>query len=115
MRGFGGGGMGNMGNMAGLLKQAQKAMQQAEEVQRQLEAESVDGSAGGGMVTCQANGLGKISAITIDPQVVDPEDVEMLQDLVLTAVSEALEKSEQLRQQRQQALMGSMGLPPGMF
>lgn len=115
MRGFGGGGMPNMGGMGGIMKQVQKAMQQAEQVQRELEGETVEGSAGGGMVTCQANGLGKVSAITIDPQVVDPEDVEMLQDLVLTAVTEALDKSETLRQEKQQALMGGMGLPPGMF
>lgn len=115
MRGFGGGGMGNLGNMGGIMKQVQKAMQQAEEVQRQLEGETVEGSAGGGMVTCQANGLGKVSSITISRDVVDPDDVEMLQDLVLTAIGEALEKSEQLRQEKQQALMGGMGLPPGMF
>jgi DNA-binding YbaB/EbfC family protein len=113
MRGFGNlGGLGNMGN---LMKQAQKMMEQAKQIEEELGAQTVEGTAGGGMVTAQASGLGKITAITIDPQVVDPDDVEMLQDLILTAVQQALEKADELKQQRQQQLMGGMGLPPGMM
>ena len=116
MRNFGGGGMGgNMGGMGNLMKQVQKAMEEAQKIQDELAAEVVEGSAGGGMVIAEANGLGKVTAIRIDPQVVDPDDVEMLQDLVLAAVREATDKSEVLREERQKQLMGGMGLPGGMF
>ena len=112
MRGFGNmGGMGNMGNM---LKQAQKMMEQAKQVEEELASQTVEGTAGGGMVVAQMSGLGKVVAIKIDPQVVDPDDVEMLQDLVMSALNEASEKSETLRQDRQKQLMGGMGIP-GLF
>jgi DNA-binding YbaB/EbfC family protein len=113
MRGFGN--MGNIGGMGNLMKQAQKMMEQAKQIEEELGNETVEGTAGGGMVTAQATGLGRVIAIKIDPQVVDPQDVEMLQDLVLSAVHEALDRSEQLRQDRQKQLMGGIGLPPGMF
>jgi len=112
MRGFGNmGGMGNMGNM---LKQAQKMMEQAKQIEDELANQTVEGTAGGGMVIAQMSGLGKVIGIKIDPQVVDPNDVEMLQDLVLSALHEATEKSEGLRQDRQKQLMGGVGIP-GLF
>ena len=113
MRGFGN--LGNLGSMGNIMKQAQKMMEQAKQIEDELADATVEGSAGGGMVTAQATGLGKIVAIKIDPQVVDPDDVEMLQDLVLSAVHEALEKSDELKQERQKQLVGGMGLPPGLF
>jgi DNA-binding YbaB/EbfC family protein len=97
------------------MKHAQKKMEQAQQVQDELANEIVSGSAGGGMVVAEATGLGKITAIRIDPQAVDPDDVEMLQDLILSAINEATEKSEGLREERQKQFMGGMGLPPGMF
>ena len=114
MRGFGGmgGGMGNMGN---IMKQVQKAMAQAEQMQRDLEALQVEGSSGGGMVKVVATGKGQVESITIDPQVVDPEDVEMLQDLVTSAVRDALQKAEDVRGERAGALQNSLGLPPGLM
>lgn len=113
MRGFGN--LGGMGNMGSMLKQAQKMMEQAKRIEEELANTEIEGSAGGGMVTVHANGLGKVTSIRIDPQVVDPEDVEMLQDLVLTAVQDAAEKSETVRQEKQQQLMGGLGMPPGMM
>ena len=109
MRGFGNmGGMGNMGNM---LKQAQKMMEQAKQIEDELANQTVEGTAGGGMVVVQMSGLGKVVSVKIDPQVVDPDDVEMLQDLVVSALHEAGEKSEALRQDRQKQLMGGVGIP----
>jgi DNA-binding YbaB/EbfC family protein len=113
MRGFGNlGGMGSMGN---LMKQAQKAMEQMQRMEQELASLKVEGSAGGGMVRVEATGAGQFEAIHIDPQVVDAEDVEMLQDLVLSAVRDAQEKAVKLKEDRVKQLTGGMGLPPGMF
>ncbi len=112
MRGFGNmGGMGNMGNM---MKQAQQMMEQAKRTEEELANEKVEGSSGGGMVKVEATGTGSVLAIAIDPQVVDPEDVEMLQDLVLSAIRDALDKSVALRQERMKSLTGGLGIP-GLF
>ena len=112
MRGLGNlGGMGNMGN---IMKQAQKAMEQVQKVQDELAAARVEGTAGGGMVRVEANGQGQVESVTIDPQVVDPDDVEMLQDLVVSAVRDAIQKAEQMKEERMKQITGGMGLP-GMF
>jgi nucleoid-associated protein EbfC len=113
MRGFGNmGGMGNMGNM---MKQVQKAMDQAKKMEEELAALRVEGTAGGGMVKVETTGAGVIEGITIDPQVVDPDDVEMLQDLIVSAVRDAMEKAAEVKQQRIQELAGGLPLPPGLF
>ena len=104
-------GMGNMGNM---MKQMKKVQKQMEEMQNQLEQSEVEASAGGGAVTAKANGKKEIIAITIDESVVDPEDVEMLQDLVLAAVNEALRSAEELATQEMNKLTGGMNIP-GLF
>ena len=108
------GNLGNLGGMGGLMKQAQKMMEQAKQIEEELGNQVVEGTAGGGMVVAEMSGLGKVISIKIDPQVVDPDDVEMLQDLVVSALHEASEKSEALRQERQKQLMGGMGIP-GLF
>jgi nucleoid-associated protein EbfC len=113
MRGFGNlGGMGSMGN---LMKQAQKAMEQVQKMEEELASLRVEGSAGGGMVKVEATGSGQVETVTIDPQVVDPDDVEMLQDLIVSAVRDAMEKAAKLKEERVQQLTGGLGLPPGMF
>ena len=113
MRGFGNlGGMGSMGN---LMKQAQKAMEQMQKMEQELAATKIEGSAGGGMVRVEATGAGQFEAVHIDPQVIDPDDAEMLQDLILSAFRDAQEKAIKLKQDRVQELTGGMGLPPGMF
>ena len=113
MRGFGN--MGGLGNMGSIMKQVQKAMEQAQKMEQELAATRVEGSAGGGMVRVEATGAGQIEAVHIDPQVVDPEDVEMLQDLIVSAVRDALQKAAELKQQHLGQLTGGMGLPPGLF
>lgn len=116
MRGFGNmGGMGGgMAGMGGLMKQAQKAMEQMQKLEGELAGMKVEGSAGGGMVKVEATGTGQIEAIVIDPQVVDPEDIEMLQDLVVTAVRDAIEKATEAKAARVQEIMGGMPNIPGM-
>jgi len=106
--------MGNMGGIGDLMKQAQKMADEAKKIEEELGAQRVEGSSGGGMVRVVATGNKEILDITIDPQVVDPEDVEMLQDLVVTAVREALEQVDKLRESKIGALTGGMGLPKGL-
>jgi hypothetical protein len=79
--------------------------------QEALKEETVTATSGGGMVTVIANGHQEIVSIAIDPQVVDPEDVEMLQDMVLAAVNEALEKTRKLAEERMSALTGGLDIP----
>jgi nucleoid-associated protein EbfC len=80
--------------MGGLLKQAQKMQQEMERIQNELAGMKIEGSAGGGMVTAVASGSQELLEIKIDPEVVDPQDVEMLEDLVLAAVNQALENAK---------------------
>jgi DNA-binding YbaB/EbfC family protein len=112
MRGFGNlGGLGNMGNM---MKQAQKAMEQMQRLEEELAQLKVEGSAGGGMVKVEATGAGTFETVTIDPQAVDPDDLEMLQDLILSAFREAQEKANKLKQKRIEELTQGLPIPPGM-
>ena len=105
--GFPGGGMGNMQN---LLKQAQKMQKEMQEKHEAVAAKEIETSAGGGAVVVKATGDKVIKEIIIKKEVVDPEDVEMLQDLVLTAVNEALSKADSMMQSE----LGSFNIP-GMF
>ncbi|NLK43043.1 MAG: YbaB/EbfC family nucleoid-associated protein [Tissierellia bacterium] len=102
---------GNMGNM---MKQMQKMQKKMEEMQQQLQETEVEASAGGGAVTCKVNGKKEVLEITIDESVVDPEDVEMLQDLVLAAVNEALRKADEMMESEMRKLTGGMNIP-GLF
>lgn len=106
------GGMG--GNMNNLLKQAQKLQQQMEKMQGELENKSFEVSVGGGAVVAVANGKKQILDIKIKQDVVDPDDVEMLQDLVITAVNEVLRKAEEETTKEMGKVTGGMNLP-GMF
>ena len=107
-------GMGGMGNMNKMLKQAQKMQQDMAKLQEELEEKTVEASAGGGAVTVIASGKKEIQEIKIDPEVVDPDDVEMLQDLVLAAVNEAIRKAEEMVSSEMGKITGGMNLP-GMF
>ena len=108
--------MGGMGgaNMNQMIKQAQKMQQDMLKMQEELEETTVEASAGGGMVTVTATAKKEITAIKIDPECVDPEDVEMLEDLVLSAVQEALKKAEDVSAQQMSKITGGMNLP-GLF
>jgi nucleoid-associated protein EbfC len=98
-------------NMQQMLKQVQKMQQDMELAQQELANETVDASSGGGMVTVTVSGALEVRAIKIAPDAVDPEDVEMLCDLVLAAVNEALRSAQQLAADRMGAVTG--GLDPG--
>ena len=108
--GFPGGGI--PGNMNNLMKQAQKMQRQMEEAQKELEEKEVEAAAGGGAVKVKVSGKKEIVAVTIDPEVVDPDDVEMLEDLIMAATNEALRKVEEETNAVMSKLTGGM---PGMF
>ena len=97
--------------MQQMLKQAQKMQEKLAKVQEELEAREYEASAGGGMVTVKANGKKEILALTIQPEAVDPEDVEMLQDMVVAAVNEALRAASEAANARMNAVMGGMKIP----
>lgn len=97
--------------MRDMMKQAQQMQRQMEEAQAALAEQTVEGSAGGGMVTATVTGQLDLTALTISKDVVDPDDIEMLQDLVLSAVKDALEKAKALQQEKLGAITGGMQLP----
>lgn len=111
MRGGMGGGGGNMNQM---MKQVKKMQEQMLKAQEELATKTVEGSAGGGVVTVTANGQKNILSVTIKPEAVDPDDVEMLQDLVMTAVNDALTKADELANQDMGKFTGGMNIP-GLF
>ena len=96
-------------NMNNLLKQAQKMQRQMEEAQASLETEEAVATAGGGAVEVRVSGKKEITKIKIDKEVVDPEDVEMLEDLVMAAVNEALRKVEEMSEKKMNAITGGLG------
>ena len=102
-------------NMQQILKQAQKMQQDMLAAQEALKDEVVEASAGGGMVTVKVTGDLVVKSIAIDPDAVDPEDVEMLEDLVLTGVKQAIEKGKGLAQSEMGRMTSGLGLPPGMM
>lgn len=101
-----------MKKMQDMQAQMQKSMA---DMQKELGTLEVEGTAGQGKVTAKANGHQDILSIKIDPEVVDPSDVEMLEDLVFTAVKDAIDKSKELSQKKMSSLTAGLNLPPGMF
>lgn len=106
-----------MKDFANLMRQAQRVKQELERLQEEAANQRVEGSAGGGMVTALVNGRGELLEVRIDPEVVRGEDLEMLQDLIVAAVNDALKKSRELFAQEMGRLAGGLGLPPipGLF
>ena len=104
----GGGGMGNMGAM---MKQAQKMQAELAKAQDEIKDMEYEATAGGGMVKVVANGDMTVDSIVIDPEAVDPEDVEMLQDMVAAAVNEALRGMSDVSAQRLNSVTGGMNIP----
>ena len=98
-------------NMNSLMKQAQQMQKRMMEIQEELANRTVESTVGGGMVTVIANGQQEILSIKISPEVVDPEDVEMLEDLVLAAVNEARRKSQELMTEEMSKLTGGVKIP----
>jgi DNA-binding YbaB/EbfC family protein len=100
-------------NMQQMMKQVQKMQADMIAAQEKLKDETVEATAGGGMVTVVVTGDQVVKSVAIDPQAVDPEDVEMLQDMVLAAVNEGLRKSQELATQKLGAVTGGLGAPGG--
>lgn len=100
--------------LGNIMKQAQQMQARIARVQQELETKEVEATAGGGMVTARANGKQQLLDLKIEKAVVDPEDIEMLQDLVLAAVNEAIKKSQEMIQEEMSKVTGGMNIP-GMF
>ena len=107
-------GMGMGGNMQQLARQAQKLQQKMAEMQEELEAREYEASAGGGMVSVKVSGKKELLALTIKPEAVDPDDVEMLEDMVMAAVNEALRTASETTEREMSKLTGGMNMP-GLF
>jgi nucleoid-associated protein EbfC len=105
---------GKMGDLGQIMKQAQKMLEDTRKVEESLAEERIETTSGGGMVKAVVTGKGEIVEIKIDPQVVDPEDIEMLEDLIVGAVREALEQASQLKTEKMKDITGGMGIP-GLF
>lgn len=101
-------------NIAKMMKQAQKMQSEMAKMQEELAEKEIEVSVGGGKVQVTGNGAGEITAIKIDPEVVDPEDVEMLEDLVMSGVKQAIEQGKEMSQAEMGKLTQGLGLPPGM-
>jgi DNA-binding YbaB/EbfC family protein len=104
-------------NMGNLMKQAQQFQNRMAKLQQELGQKTIEATSGGGMVTVVVNGQQEIVSIKIDPEVVDPEDIEMLQDLVLAAVNDGLSRAKKMVNDEMAKLTGGLNLPniPGMF
>jgi DNA-binding YbaB/EbfC family protein len=103
-----------MGNLGGLLKQAQQMQENMVKLQEEMDAARFEAGSGGGLVTAIVTGKGQLESISIKPEAIDPEDIEMLEDLIVTAVRAACEEAETVRAEKMQEATGGMGLPPGL-
>lgn len=110
-----GGGMPNMKQMQQLQAKAMKMQREMEETQAALEEETVSATAGGGAVEITVSGKKEITAVKIDKEAVDPEDVEMLEDLIMAAANEALRKMDELSSERMAKITGGLGGAGGLF
>lgn len=106
---------GNMGNMAGMMKKVQKLQADMAKLQEELKTRTLEVTAGGGAIKVVITGEKQIQSLKISPAAVDPEDVEMLEDLVAAAINEAIKKVDDMMAQEMGKLTGGMNLPPGLF
>ena len=104
----------NPKNMGGLMKQAQKMQQQMLKMQEELANKTVSAAAGGGMVEATVNGQGNLVGLRLEPEVVDPDDIDMICDLVVAAVGEAQRRAQEMTQEEMAKVTGGMNIP-GMF
>ncbi len=111
---FRGGGYGGM-NQAAMMKQAQKMQQDLMRMQEELEQQSYTAAAGGGVVKATVTGKRELTEIVIDPAAIDPDDVEMLQDMIVAAVNEAMRQAEEASTQSMSRLTGGLGSLGGLF
>ena len=112
-KGFGSRGMGGMGGVMNMnmIKQAQKMQQDMMRMQQELQEKEYEAAAGGGVVSATVNGKHELKNLVIDPEAVDPDDVEMLQDLIVAAVNEAMRAADSDAANTMQKLTGGLGLP----
>lgn len=103
-----------MNNMNQMMKQVKKMQEQMLKTQEELGGKTVEGTAGGGVVTVTVSGQKKVTAVVIKPEAVDPDDVEMLQDLVLAAINDGMAKAEEMAGKEMSKLTGGMNIP-GLF
>jgi DNA-binding YbaB/EbfC family protein len=111
MRGGGGFQMPGGGGMGGMMQQIQKLQEEMQKTQESLAEETLSVTAGGGAITIVITGRQVVQSIQINPEILDPDDVEMVQDLILAAVNEALEKSREMAAQRMSGLTGGLNIP----
>ena len=113
-KGFSGAGMNQKQNMNSVIKQAQKMQEEMEKIQQETEAEQVEATAGGGAVKVVMSGKKELVSIKIDPDAVDPDDVETLEDMIIAAVNESIAKADELMTERMGAITGGLNIP-GLF
>ena len=113
-KGFSGSGMNTNKNMSNVIKQAQKMQEEMERVQGELEDKTVEATAGGGAVSVTVSGKKEILSIKISPEAVDPDDVETLEDLVMAAVNEGIQKADEMMAEGMSAVTGGLNIP-GLF
>ena len=104
-------GMNNMGNMQGMMKKVQKMQAEMLKMQEELKTRTVETTVGGGALTIVANGKKEIESIKIKPEVLDPDDVEMLQDMIVSGVNEAMRKIDAMTEREMSKITGGMKLP----
>jgi DNA-binding YbaB/EbfC family protein len=103
-----------MKNLTGLMKQAAQMQQKMQEMQAKLDAATIEGVAGAGLVRLILNGQGTLKSIKIDPKLADPADTEMLEDLIVAAHNDAKGKLDELKESEMKNAAGGISLPPGM-
>lgn len=113
-KGFSGAGMNQNKNMNSMMKQAQKLQEEMEKIQQETEAEIVTATSGGGVVKVELNGKKELVSIKIDPDAVDPDDVETLEDMIMAAVNEGIKKADDMMSERMGAITGGLNIP-GLF
>ncbi|MBQ3660635.1 MAG: YbaB/EbfC family nucleoid-associated protein [Firmicutes bacterium] len=102
-------------NQMAQMQQIQAMQRRMEEAQSAIEVMETEASAGGGAVTVKVNGKHELVSVTLKPEIVDPDDIEMLQDLIVAAANEAMRQIEETSQQEMSKVTGSLGLPAGLF
>lgn len=102
---------GSLGDLGGLLKQAQKMQRQVAELQEELAKATFDGRSGGGMVKVTVNGKKEVLQLSINPEAVDPEDVEVLEDMILSALKDAFQQAEEASDGAMKGITGGLGMP----
>ena len=107
-------GLGNLGNIAGMIKQAQSMGPKMKEAQEKLKQVTVNGTAGGGMVTVHADGQGTVTKVEVDPVIIEKGDFEMLLDLLPAAINQASQKAKELHAEQMQEITSDLPLPSGL-